>query len=114
MSLIQGGANRGPRELTKEEKQEFTKTQIEKDAYEAFSTLTKTYEKIYKRVWENHLGLTPQEVFDSLGPQGAELFQLSALLVQTVNTAQPGAIQPAQPYEFTINPDGTVTIGAAK
>ena len=114
MSLIQRGSSQGPRELTKEDKQEITKGQIEKDAYDAFKTLTETYNKIYNRVWENHLGLTPQEVFDALGPQGAELFQLSALLVQTVNTAQPGTIKPAQPYEFTINGDGTVTVGKLK
>ena len=114
MSLIQSGSNQGPTELTTEEKQNLTKKQIEKDAYDAYETLIKTYETIYKRVWQNHLGLTPQEVFDSLGTQGVELFQLSALLVQTVNTAQPGTIIPAQPYEYTINPDGTVTIGKRK
>ena len=72
--------------------------------------MTTTYKTIRQVVWSNAQGLTPQEVFDALGSSGAELFQLSSLLVQTVNAAQPGTLDPTQPFDFTINPDGTVTV----
>ncbi len=79
-----------------------------------FQGLIGVYSDIAKRVWDNQQGLTPQEVMDALGTNAADLFQLSALLVTTVNTAKPGTLDGEQPYEFTINPDGTVTVGAKK
>lgn len=111
MSLIDDGRPNGLDQLSKEEKQEITKKQIAADAYTAYNALVKAHGSIYKRVWQNNLGLTPQEVFDVLGSQGSELFRLSAILIQTVNTAKPGSISYTQPYHFTINPDGTVTVG---
>jgi len=111
MSLIQRGSDNKPKELTIEQKQELVTAQIEQQAFKAHSTLVKTYQDLYDRVWENRLGLTPQQVFDGLGTQGVELFKLSHLLVTIVNSAQPGTIKLIQPYEYTINPDGTVTVG---
>lgn len=111
MSIIDEGANSGPQELTLEQKQELVKKRIAKKSYETLQGLIGAYGDIKTMVWNNQQGLTPQEVFDALGTNGAELFQLSGLLVQTVNAAKPGAINPAQPYEFTINEDGTVTVG---
>jgi hypothetical protein len=112
MPLIEDGANSGQQELTLEQKQDRVSTQIKRKSFETFQGLIGSYTDIKKRVWDNPQGLTPQEVMDSLGTSAAELFQLSSLLVTTVNTAQPDTLDASQPYEFTINPDGTVTVGA--
>ena len=111
MSLIQRGGDNTPKELTVAQKQELVIRQIEQRAFKTHETLVATYRDLYDRVWENRLGLTPQQVFDGLGTQGVELFKLSQLLVTTVNSATPGSIGATQPYDYTINPDGTVTVG---
>ena len=111
MSIIDQGANAGQKELTKEQKQERTAMQIAKKSYETYAALIGTYKDLQQKVWNNPSGLTPQEVFDSLGTNAGELFTLSALLVQTVNSVKPNTLNPAQPYEYTINEDGTVTVG---
>jgi len=111
MSLIEDGQNSGQQELTLAEKQTRVKKQISRKTFETLQGLIGSYNDIRQMVWNNRQGLTPQEVFDALGTNGAELFQLSGLLVTTVNTAKPDTLDAAQPYEFTINPDGTVTVG---
>ena len=62
-------------------------------------------------VW-NHPTLTPQQVFDGLGSRSANLFQLASLCASTIEAALPNTplVQPT--YAYTINPDGTVTVGA--
>jgi len=109
MSIINTDQERTP--PTTEQKQQQTVLRIQRQATHLFSQMGQTYEGIKQSVWGNQQGLTPQEVFDALGTNGAELFQLSALLVQAVNAAKPDTLDPAQPYEFTINEDGTVTVG---
>lgn len=111
MSLIDSGQKVGQGELTLEQKKERVKKRIERKTYETYAGLIGSYNDLSKMVWHNPQGLTPQQVFDSLGTNAAELFELSALLVQTVNTAKPGTLDPAQPYEYTVNEDGTVTAG---
>ena len=113
MPIIDPNINK-QKELTLEEKQERVAKRIKQEATNLFTGMAGTYQTLKQIVWENPAGLTPQEVFDALGSDSAQLFQLSALLVQTVNAAQPGTLDPAQPYNFTINPDGTVTVGDKK
>lgn len=114
MSLIDRGSDSKPPEMTLDQKKIITKKQIEQRTFNAYKTLIETYNDLYTKVWENPMGLTPQQVFDELGTEGIELFKLSAILVETVNSAKPGTLSRAQPYEFTINPDGTVIVGNFK
>lgn len=111
MSIITDGASSGQQELTTEQKQDRVKTQIARKSYETFQGMIGSYNDIKERVWNNPQGLSPQEVFDALGTNSAELFQLSALLVATVNSAAPDTLDGSQPYAFTVNGDGTVTVG---
>ena len=110
MSLIENGQNVG-QEKTLEQKKEIAKRRIERKVFETYQGLIESYASIRQMVWDNPQGLTPQEVLDALGTSGAELFQLSGLLVNTVNTAQPDTLSGDQPYEFTVNPDGSVVVG---
>jgi len=110
MSLIDNGQNTGQVELTLAQKQERVKKQIERKTWDTFSGLVAVHKELMQKVWENPQGLTPQEVFDSLGANAGELFSLATLLVTTVNTAKPGTLVDAHPYNYTINGDGTVTV----
>lgn len=111
MSIIEKGQNAGEQELTLAQKQERTKVRIARKSYETYQGLIGSYTDIREMVWNNQQGLTPQQVFDALGTDAAEMFQLSGLLVQTVNAVKPDTLSAAQPYEFTVNDDGTVTVG---
>ena len=110
MPIIDPDINSRP-ELTIEQKQQRAARRIKQMATELFSGMGDTYQGIREIVWQNPQGLTPQQVFDALGTEGAELFQLSSLLVQTVNAAKPDTLDGSQPYNFTVNDDGTVTVG---
>ena len=111
MSIIDQGENPGTQELTLEQKQERLKKQVARKSYETFQAMVGNYSEIKRMMWQNQQGLTPQQAFDALGTNAAELFQLSSVLVQAVNSVKPNTLDPAQPYEFTVNEDGTVTVG---
>ena len=96
--------------LTTEQKQLAVAGKIQKASSFLFRQMANTYANIYTDVWVNP-DLTPQEVFDSLGTSGAELLALADVLSSTVNGVVPGTIETGYPYEYTINEDGTVTIG---
>ncbi len=58
--------------------------------------------------------VTPQEIMDKLGTQAYKLFE-SALGLQTQMAAvDPDYVQINVPYNYKINQDGTVTVGALK
>jgi hypothetical protein len=97
-------------ELTTQQKQLAVAGRIQKSSSFLFRQMANTYANIYTDVWVNP-DLTPQEVFDSLGASGAELLALADVLSSTVNGVVPGTIETGYPYEYTINEDGTVTIG---
>ena len=62
-------------------------------------------------IWNNP-DATPQEIFTELGTEGYKLFELSSALVQVANQANPSSpITLNIPYEYVINPDGSVTVG---
>lgn len=60
-------------------------------------------------LWNNP-DATPQEILAELGPKAAEVFQLSAALVQFLMTIDPTFVPQVPPLPFTIHEDGTVTI----
>jgi hypothetical protein len=108
MSILEDNQQINP--LTLEQKQLRAKNQISRQASSLFQNMLQTYNQISGMVWQNRQGLTPQQVLDGLGPNAAELFALSALLVSTVNNAKPGTLSGETPYPVIINPDGTVTV----
>lgn len=69
-----------------------------------------TFNKVYNDIWNNRDGLTQQQAVDAFGTKAARLFQLSAVLQDTINLAQPGAAPQITPQAPTLNPDGTVTL----
>lgn len=100
-----------PTEPTLEQKKERVSRRIKQRSTETLFGLIGTYEELKNAVWNNPQGLTPQQVFDSLGTDASQLFSLSTVLVQTVNTVQPNTLVDSHPYNYTINEDGTVTVG---
>ncbi|HVS73089.1 MAG TPA: hypothetical protein VHQ47_17675 [Phycisphaerae bacterium] len=80
-----------------------------------FQQMGATFAFCMSQVWQNQ-NVTPQQVFDAFGANGAELFRLANLLATTVNSAVPGTIADASltpPLPYTINADGSVTVQEA-
>jgi hypothetical protein len=76
----------------------------------ALDTHKSYFEKSFDDFWNNAI-VTPQEHCDALGNQAIQFFQIAALTIEYINTIDPSWIPPTVPYNFTINQDGTVTIG---
>jgi hypothetical protein len=76
-----------------------------------FGDMLKVYNSCMSLVWQ-HPTLSPQQVLDAYGSDAAELFRLAATLKGAVNAAVAGTIPDNDtPKPFTINEDGTVTVG---
>lgn len=84
------------------------------DAREGYRRLCQIQKQGIKRIW-NHPRLTPQQAVDALGIDAARIFQAHGALTQVI--AAVAALDEVEPdlqlptHEFTINPDGTVTVG---
>ena len=67
-----------------------------------------------KLIWENPFGLTPQDVFTSLGRRGESVVNHLTALRQAVNATAPvgSGVASSKPggVTVTLNPDGTVTL----
>ncbi len=79
----------------------------------SFQRLSRDFTNMFSQVWANNDGLTPQQVMDAFGANASQLFLLAGATETYLNTIVPGTITQSPPYAFTINQDGTVTIGAA-
>jgi len=97
-----------------EKRQALAKNRLVAGMSTLFAHLKAEHERLAQIVWNNPRGMTPQEVLDGFGADAAELFRLSSLLVQVLNEAEPGGYPYQTPNEFTINGDGTVTVGAKR
>ena len=62
-------------------------------------------------IWNNGNGVSPQEVLDEMGTDAAELFTFSTSIQGMLYEADNTYISITPPYEYTINEDGTVTVG---
>ena len=98
---------------TTADKQAAVSLAIRKNTSQLFSEMVRTHGRLATRVFASRIGLTPQEVFDGLGSDGAELVQLAALLTQTVNAAAPGTLPATLPFVLTVDGGGNVTVGEA-
>ncbi len=79
-----------------------------------FRSLLSSFKSSFASVWSNP-NLTPQQVMDAFGTDAAQLFVLAGATVTMLNTILPGTLALADympPYSYTVNQDGTVTIGA--
>ena len=77
---------------------------------ETFNNLLNTYNDLYKLMWNNDDGLTPQQVCDALGNKVAEFMLLANLCVYIINAAKPNSLDPIPPLQIVRNEDGTVTL----
>jgi hypothetical protein len=95
-----------------EDKQKKVAVLLKKYANNMIKMIVRQHAKVLKNVWENPDGLTPQQVFDSLGTDAEEALTLSRDLVDFINARAPGSIDTSGLPSLTVNGDGTVTVGS--
>jgi hypothetical protein len=93
---------------------EYLKRRVRK-AQDIFPNTLDGVKKLYSRgmqlVWDQEGNIGPAEIFESLGTEGGKLFQDGVDLLTFILSKDPGWIYSAPTHEYTINPDGSVTIG---
>jgi len=65
---------------------------------------------IFREIW-NCPTVSPQEIMDMYGTDAVLLFLFSSQIQNLLASSNPNYVPLAPPYQYTINPDGTVTIG---
>jgi hypothetical protein len=88
----------GQRQLTLQEKQDITTQQMERMISELFQNMKLVYINGQKQVYNNPLGLTPEQVMAGFGDRAPELFRLAILLKDCLNIAVPGTIEEGDEY----------------
>jgi hypothetical protein len=83
--------------------------QIRTGTQSAFFQLVNNYRMLYRTVW-NHPTKSPQEVFNILGTDAAQLCDYSNKVINFVNSIVPNTIDINLPQQITVNNDGTVTL----
>ena len=86
---------------------------IRMQTFHFFTDVKKRYETLFNIVWNNPLGLTPQQALDGMGSNAVELFQYSDLLRTMLTQVDESYIPPQTPNKVSINEDGTVIVGSA-
>ena len=101
----------GPEEQCSiQQRQNITANRIRQNSKQLLHNIKHRYETLFNSVWNNSLGLTPQEVLDSIGGDAYELFVYSDMVKQWISRVDPDYNPPQSPKEFRINQDGTVTV----
>lgn len=97
-------------EKTQEEKTKDAVRGMNSHAVASVENAKNNYRTAFNLLWDNE-NATPQEICDALGNQAYKLFENAMIWISAITKLDPTWVYPPAPNEFTINPDGTVTIG---
>jgi hypothetical protein len=98
------------REKTAEEIAFDRLTEINNHSKESVEVAKQNYYTAYFRFWRPE-GTTTQAICDAAGNQAYKIFETAGVWIGCIQALDPSWTPPPAPNEFTINPDGTVTIG---
>ncbi len=68
------------------------------------------YRATYDMLWHTP-NVHPQEICDILGNEAYKMFENAMRWIQVLQQFDPSWVYPPAPYQFTVNENGTVTIG---
>lgn len=97
-----------------EREAEILRARVLADTADGYRQLCRIQKLGIERIW-HHPRLTPQQAVDALGSDAARIFQAHGALTQVIaavaalDEVEPDLLLPT--HEFTVNPDGTVTVG---
>lgn len=95
-----------------------TKDEIVKDqiiilndlAIKSLEDYKNSYQRTFEWLWYN-ANATPQELLNGLGSEAYKLFVSAQKVITHITELDPTYVYPPAPYEYTINQNGTVTVG---
>ena len=108
MSIINTSAT--VQSLTIDQKKAKVKAQVTTTSNLLFKVMRENLTVLFSTVFDNELGLTPQQVFDSFGADAAELAGILQGIGEAVSSLLPGGTGLSLPVNLVSNPDGTVTV----
>lgn len=79
---------------------------------ESLDQLKGIYSTGMSLVWEQEGPVGPAEIFEELGERGVEIFMEGHALLQFILERDPSWVHPLPTYDYTLNEDGTVDVGA--
>lgn len=97
-------------EKTRQDKVIDVVRQIDTKVIETIENAKVGYRATYDLLWHNQ-DVQPQEICDQLGNEAYKMFENAMRWIQAIKQFDPTWEYPPAPNEFTINEDGTVTIG---
>jgi hypothetical protein len=100
--------------MSKEDKLAAIKISMTNGMRSGFNGVKQNFLQTFKNVWANPQGLEPQEIFDAFDKDAATLFDIANKTAQFILSVDPDFAVPEIPYLYTINQDGTVTVGEKK
>jgi len=75
-----------------------------------FRRMQHEHARIFNMLWNNPKA-TPQEILDQYGEEAGALFAFSSQIQAMATAIDSGFVALVPPYNYTINPDGTVAVG---
>jgi hypothetical protein len=75
-----------------------------------FRDCAAAHRRLFDLFWNNPRA-TPQEIAAALGTSALALFTAHAALGAAIEAAVPGTVTYAPPRAYTVNPDGSLTVG---
>jgi hypothetical protein len=81
-----------------------------------FNQMVNIFNEGARMFWQNPRGASPEEIALELGTDAAEVFMLHSKLGQLIRDIRPGPINDGSAIvgNYTINEDGTVTVGSTE
>jgi len=88
--------------------------QIKQHIRHSWRSIERNHRSGMRLLWDDHPeGVTPQDILDALGTSAGEAFILSGKLAALIGDVDPSAvINIPEGVTYTINDDGTVTLGS--
>lgn len=83
---------------------------IRNSSISIYNTIESELLDSFRLIWENDT-FSPQEIFDKFGSDSYELFVFSRMMQDCLLQINPDYTYLTPPYLYTINMDGTVTVG---
>ena len=97
-------------ELTQKQEVTRLKNRIAHKSNKLYERINRYHEELFNLIWTNEYDISPQEILDAYGSEAKDLFLFSGAIQQLLFQVNSEYTPLTTPSEYTINPDGTVTV----
>ena len=98
------------REITEAQKIEMVERRIRQMNKSLFEQIKQQHTTIFNEIWNNRMGLSAQQIFDSFDTDAKDLFIFSTHIQTLLKQVDPSYELLTPPLPYIMNEDGTVTV----